>query len=132
MAKESGLGVTTFSWDDSAGTVRALVNDFTQFGFDTPRALQDITGLDKSAMERLSLLADFTISGTTVFNDAANAEHDVFKSLATARTVTIVHSAQTLANEVLISSAALTRAQSGELTRAISASLQSGTVPAWT
>lgn len=131
MAKEAGIGVTTFSWDDNGGTLRAIVNDFTQFNFDTPRAIQDITGLDKLAMERLHLLADFTVSGTTVFNDAANTEHDVFKNLANARTVTMVHSGQTLTNDVLIGSAALTRAASGELTRSISASLQNGTVPTW-
>jgi hypothetical protein len=131
MAKESGLGVSTFSWDDSGGTLRALVNDFTTFNFDTPRAVQDITGLDKNAMERLHLLADFSISGTTVFNDAANAEHDVFKNLANTRTVTVVHSGQTLTNECLITSASLTRAASGELTRQVSAALQSGTVPVW-
>lgn len=132
MAKEAGLGVTTFSWDDSAGAVKTLVNDFTTFSFDTPRALQDITGLDKSAMERLHLLADFTVSGTTVFNDAVGQEHDVFKNLANVRTVTMAHSGQTLANEVLISSAALNRAASGELTRNVAASLANGTVPAWT
>lgn len=131
MAKESGLGVTTFSWDDSAGAVKTIINDFTTFSFDTLRGLQDVTGLDKSAMERLHLLADFTVSGTTVFNDAANAEHDVFKNLANVRTITMAHSGQTLANEALISSAALTRAASGELTRAVSASLSDGTVPVW-
>ena len=72
MAKETGLGITTFSWDDVAGTPRTIINDFTTFNFDTPRALQDVTGVDKSAMERLQLLADFTVSGTTVFNDAGN------------------------------------------------------------
>ena len=44
MPKETGLGVTTFSWDDSAGSLKAIVNDFTTFSFDTPRALQDTTG----------------------------------------------------------------------------------------
>ena len=131
MPKETGLGVTTFSWDDSGTNVRTILNDFTTFSFDTPRALQDTTGLDKSAMERLQLLADFTVSGTTVFNDSSNAEHDVFKNLAAERTVTMVHSGQTLANEVRISSSNLTRSGSGELTRSVSASLSNGTVPTW-
>ena len=136
MAKETGLGVTTFSWDDSGANVRTILNDFTTFSFDTPRALQDVTGLDKSAMERLQLLADFTVSGTTVFNDASNAEHDVFKSLTTnasdaGRTITMVHSSQTLTNLAHVGSASLSRSASGELTRSISASLSDGTVPTW-
>lgn len=130
MAKESGLGATV-SVDDNGGTARNISNDFTTFNYDTPRALQDITGVDKSAHERLHLLADFTVSGTTVFNDAANMEHDVFKNLANTRTWNTVISGQTLSCETLIGTAGLTRAAGGELTRSVSASLQSGTVPAW-
>jgi len=97
-----------------------------------PPAQADVTKLvDKSAMERLQLLADFTVSGTTVFNPTSNAEHDVFKNLANARTITMVHSSQTLANEAMITSASLTRSASGELTRSVSASLSDGTVPTW-
>ena len=131
MVKETGLGITTFSWDDSSGSVKAIKDDFTTFNFDTPRALQDVTGLGKSAMERLQLLSDFTVSGTTVFNDGSPGEHEVFKNIANARTVTVAHSGQSLNNEVFISSAALTRAASGELTRQVTASLSSGIVPSW-
>jgi hypothetical protein len=44
--------------------------------------VQDITGLDKSANERLLLLADFSISLAGVFNDASNMSHDVFKTVS--------------------------------------------------
>ncbi len=46
MAKESGLGWTTLEVDDSSGTPRDIKNDVTNFEFATPRAVQDITGVD--------------------------------------------------------------------------------------
>ena len=132
MAKEAGIGWTTFSLDDSGGTLRAIVNDVTQCNFDTPRAVQDVTGLDKSAIERLHLLADFSVSFTGVFNDAASTGfHTVVKSLATIRTLTMVVSGQTLTNEVFLTSVNWSRAQSGELTGAVSGALGDGTVPVW-
>ncbi len=38
MAKESGLGWTTCSVDDSSGTPQAIKNDVTSLSFATPRA----------------------------------------------------------------------------------------------
>lgn len=134
MAKESGLGWTTLSVDDSGGSVRAIKNDITNFQFATPRGVQDVTGVDKSAFERILLLADFSITLNGVFNDASNQAHDVFKtvpSTSVARTVTLVHSGQTLANETLFTDYALTRAQSGELTFTAPGVLSDGTVPTW-
>lgn len=134
MAKESGLGWTTCSVDDSSGTARAIKNDITSLEFATPRGVQDITGIDKSAYERLLLLADFSITLNGVFNDAANQAHDVFKtvpSTSVARTVTLAVSGQTLANECLFTDYPLTRADSGELTFACPGVLSDGTVPTW-
>jgi len=133
MAKESGLGMTV-SVDDSGGTPRALGNAFTAVTFATPRGVQDVTGINKSAMERLLLLADMSFEGTGVFDDAANQSHDVFKtvpSTSVARTVTIVHSGQTLAGELLFSDYAFTRPQTGELTFRVTGALADGTVPTW-
>ncbi|WP_424891786.1 hypothetical protein [Streptomyces sp. XH2] len=135
MAKESGLGWTTCSVDDSSGTARAIKNDVTHLQFATPRAVQDITGIDKSAMERLLLLADFSVTLNGVFNDAANQSHDVFKtvpSTSVTRTITLAVSGQTLANEVLFTDYPLTRSNSGELTWAVPGVLADGTVPTWT
>jgi hypothetical protein len=132
MAKENGLGWTTFSVDNSAGVLKAIVNDITNASWQMPRAVQDVTGLDKSAIERLHLLADFSCDMEGVFNDATDFSHDVFKTLANARTLTIVVSGQTLSNEVLLTDYPLTRADDGSLTWKVPAVLQSGTVPAWT
>jgi hypothetical protein len=134
MAKESGLGWTTLSVDDSAGAVKAIKNDVTNFEFSTPRGVQAITGVDKSANERLLLLADFSISLSGVFNDAADQSHAVFKtvpSTSVARTVSLAVSGQTLANEVLFSDYSLSRAASGELTWQAPGSLADGAVPTW-
>ena len=134
MAKESGLAWTTASRDDSGGVLRALVNRITNVEFSTPRAVQDITGMDKSAIERLLLLADYSSSWSGVFNDAANTAHDVHKTVPSSsvtRTETLVVSGQTLTNEVLLTDYALTRAASGELTFSAPAVLQSGTAPTW-
>lgn len=134
MGKENGLGWTTLSVDDSGGSVQAIKNDITNFAFATPRAVQDVTGVDKSAMERLLLLADFSIDLNGVFNDAAGASHAVFKtvpSTSVARTVSLAISGQTLANECLFTDYALQRAASGELTWAAPGVLSDGTVPTW-
>lgn len=134
MAKQSGLGWTTLSVDDSGGTVRAIKNDITNFSFATPRGVQDVTGVDKSAMERILLLADFSIDLNGVFNDTANASHDVFKTVPSTsanRTVTLTIAAKTLATECLFTDYALTRAQSGELTFAAPGVLADGAVPTW-
>ncbi|MFD3802648.1 hypothetical protein ACFWTC_03245 [Streptomyces sp. NPDC058619] len=134
MAKESGLGWTTCSVDDASGSPQAIKNDVTNLQFATPRAVQDVTGIDKSAMERLLLLADFSITLNGVFNDAANQSHAVFKtvpSTSVARTVTLAVSGQTLTNECLFTDYPLQRSDSGELTWAVPGVLSDGTVPVW-
>ncbi|QIP88827.1 hypothetical protein GLX30_30460 [Streptomyces sp. Tu 2975] len=111
-----------------------MKNDVTNLQFATPRAVQDVTGIDKSAMERILLLADFSITLNGVYNDAANMSHAVFKtvpSTSVARTVTLTVSGQTLANECLFTDYPLTRADSGELTWAVPGVLSDGTVPTW-
>lgn len=134
MAKESGLGWTTLSVDNAAGSAKAIKNDVTNFQFATPRAVQDVTGVDKSAMERLLLLADFSITLNGVFNDETDMSHDVFKtvpSTSAQRTVTLTVSGQTLANECLFTDYPLTRAQDGALTWAVPGVLANGAVPTW-
>ena len=74
--------------------------------------------MDKSAMERLLLLADFSVTLNGVFNDAADFSHAVFKTVPSTsvnRTVTLTVSGQTLANECVFSAYDLTRAADGSL-----------------
>lgn len=134
MPKETGLALTTLSVDDSAGVARDIRNDITNMTFATPRPAQDVTGLDKSAMERLLLLADFSITLNGVFNDAVNLSHSVFRTVpssSVARTVSLNISGQTLPNETFFTDYALTRAASGELTWTAPGVLSDGTIPTW-
>ena len=133
MAKESGLGMTV-AIDDSGTTARTISNDITSIDWATPREEQDITGLDKSARERLLLLADFTVSISGVFNDASNMSHAVFStvpSTSVARTTTLTISGQVLAGELFYTDYALGRSSSGELTWSAPGGLAGGAVPTW-
>src|SRR6266540_4109211 len=134
MGKESGVGWTTLSVDDATPTLQDIKNDVTNFEFSTPREEQDVTGVDKSAKERLLLLADFSITLNGVFNDAATFSHSVFKSVPvsnTVRTVSLGVSGQTLSVECLFTDYALTRAENGALTWAAPGVLANGVAPAW-
>lgn len=132
MAKINGLGWTTLSVDNSAGSATDIRNDVTNFSFATPRAVQDSTGVDKSANERLQLLADFSIELNGIFNAALS--HGVLKtvpSTSVIRTVSLAIASQTLANECLFSNYDVTRAATGELTWVSTGQLADGAVPTW-
>lgn len=134
MAKETGLGWTALNVDDASGSAQDLRNPVTNFDFATPRGVQDVTGIDKSAFERLLLLADFSINLNGVFDDGTDLAHDVLStvpSTSVARTVGIEVSGQTLDNEVLFTDYSFTRAQSGEFTFTAPGVLADGTVPTW-
>lgn len=139
MAKETGLAWSALSIDDSGGTLRDIRNDITNMEFATPRAVQDVTGIDKSAMERLLLLADMSITLNGVFNDASNASHDVFKtvpSTSVAREFTLTVSGQTLGTTptatLLFTDYALNRGADGSLVWSAPGVLANGAVPTWT
>lgn len=138
IAKQSGLGYSV-AVDDAAETARTISNDITDFTYSTPRAVQDVTGVDKYAVERLLLLADFSISLNGVFNNAANQSHDVFKSVTSGsvnRTVTLAITSpasvtSTLENECLFSDYQLKRAAGGAFTWTAPGSLADGQIPTW-
>jgi hypothetical protein len=134
MAKENGLGWTTCAVDDAAGVAKNIRNDVTNLAMATPRAVQDVTGLDKSAIERILNLADASGTLNGVFDDATNQAHAVFATTSSAsvlRTVTQAISGQTLAIEAVLTDYALTRAAAGDLTWSVPYSLADGTVPTW-
>jgi hypothetical protein len=134
MAKASGLGQTTLSVDDASGTARDIRDNVTNWQMSTPRGVQDVTGVGKSANERLLLLADGSVTLNGVFDAATGKSHDVFKtvpSTSVARTVTQTVNGVTLAMEMLPTDYQLTRSDSGELTWSVPLSLADGTVPTW-
>ena len=79
MAKEAPT--LTVAVDDHGSSARSIENDITSLDFATPRGVQDVTGVNKSAMERLLLLADFSITLNGIFNDGANLSHAVFSTV---------------------------------------------------
>jgi hypothetical protein len=137
MAKQSGLGAT-ISVDDSGGTVRAITNDVQSFQFATPVGVLDDTGVDKSAVERLLLLVDFSVSlVTTAINFAAAPSfHDCFKTVTSTRvkrtTAILVGSGGgTMTAEVFYTDYQVTRGQDGALGATVPGVLADGVAPAW-
>jgi len=137
MAKQTGLAWTTCSVDDSGGTVRAIINDVTDLSISTPRGVQDVTGIDRSAYERLLLLADMSVTLNGVANLGAvpsATAHGVFATVPSTsvnRTTTLTIGGKTLAAELLYTDYSLSRAASGELTWTAPGVLADGAVPTW-
>lgn len=78
MAKQSGLGQRLYiEGMDVSGDVGAIT------GFRVSRATQDVTGLDKSAMERILALADGEL-GFNLFYDPDSPELEYLGDLPTA------------------------------------------------
>jgi hypothetical protein len=126
---------------DSANSVQDIRNDVTNLQFSMPRGVQDVTGIDKAAIERLLLLADFSMTLNGVFNNTATtSEHAVFRtvpSTAVLRTVNIQIIGTTTVNlnqasAILFTDYQLSRAQAGDLTFTVPGVLGSGAVPQWT
>jgi hypothetical protein len=141
MAKGTGLAWTTFGVGDSSNSVQDIRNDCTSLQFSMPRGVFDVTGIDKSAIERLLGLADFTITPTGVVNTTATtSEHAVFKtvpSTSVLRTVNITMTGSVAANlnqasAILFTDYQWSRSQAGELTWTAPGVLGSGAVPTWT
>lgn len=137
MAKTSGLGAT-ITVADSGGTPRTISNDVTDFTLATPVALQDVTGVDKSAHEKLALLRDLTLQLKMVFNAAANFSHAVFSTITTSpnNRATSVYptsngSTPVMAANCLYSAYNVTRAAAGELTTQADGTLADGAIPTW-
>jgi hypothetical protein len=102
------------------------------FNFALPRAVQDVTGVDKSAIERLLLIADFNGTLSTIFN--ASLSHPVFATISSTsvnRTLSLGIAGVTLPNEVLLTDYQISRGNDGALTCSVPFSLADGTVPTW-
>jgi hypothetical protein len=137
LAKISGLGALV-SVADAGGTPRVISNDVSDFTLNTPRAVQDITGVDKSAHERLLLLADVSVSLKGTFNSAANLSHAVLNtvpSTAVQRAVSIAptsnNSTPILNFNAMFSSYDVSRAADGKLDWGAKGDLSDGALPTW-
>jgi hypothetical protein len=137
MSKLTGLGAT-LTVDNSSGTAKDISSSVTNFDFAVPRGVEDTTGVDKSAMERLLLLADFSVTFNGVFDTTTDKSHDVFSSVSStsvARTTKIQPTSGAtpyLSCEALFTDYQVSRADSGALTWQTPGVLSDGTVPTWT
>ena len=133
--KENGLAWTTLSVDDGGGTPVDIRADVSNLQWTMPRGVQDVTGIDKSAYERLLLLADFSMTLNGVgFDDQASQAHTTFKTVSSTsvqRTVSINISGQTLAVECIASDYGITRGNDGAMTWTVPLTLANGVVPTW-
>ena len=133
MAKSSGIGMTV-TIDDADGTGRAITNDITNITFNTPRGVQDVTGLNSTALERLLLLIDFNCTVTAVFNPAANPSmFGVFSTPADndTRTVVIVVGGKTMTAVCHMTDVSWSRNADGSFTAQATFVQSSTTAPAW-
>ena len=134
--KLSGLGGSV-AVDDSGSVQRDISDDVTNWTLSTPRAVQDVTGVGKSANERILLLADCSVTLNGVFDDeATTGAHIVFATIpstSVARLITLTPTTDDpyIAPTCLLTDYQLTRAATGELTWQVPGSLANGTVPTW-
>lgn len=139
MAKTSGIG-SVVKVADATSTAQTISNDVTNYQFSTPRATQDTTGVDKSANERILLLADFSVTLNGVIDPSANLSHAVFSTIPSTSVVRSVEidplgtttGLPKLLVNCLLTDYQMTRANTGELTWQVPGSLADGAVPTWT
>ncbi len=127
MAKTSGIttAVTIAS--------NTISNDVRSITVDTPYGEQDITGLDKAAIERLLLRADVQGSLTGVFNTASSMSHATLKTPGSKTFVIAFAAAAATATFVAnTTNYNVTMAEDGSLTWTVNFNLNSGTALAWT
>jgi len=109
-----------------------ISNDVLSFSFDTPYGVQEITGLDKSAVERLLLRADCTGSLTFAFNVDASRSHATLKTPGSKSFVINFGGVATATFTAITGNYALSVGADGAITGAASWQLSSGTAVAWT
>ncbi len=136
MAKESGIGWTLCKVDNSSGSLMDLMNDVTNLDMSMSNGVQDVTGIDKVAIERLLLLADYSLDLTCVFNDGGtDSEFSVFKNTniasSAARETELTISAQKMNAIVMFPTVSRARAADGSFITSANGQLSNGTLPAW-
>lgn len=130
MTKYAGLAMT-YTLDNSAGSGVAITNDVGNITLNTTKGEQNVTGLDKSAMERLQLLEDSDVSfGGNGFPSSTTMA--VFTNLDNARTLVIGYPNSTTATvEIMLFTFNITRGQDGGVTWTANGKLCNGTKLGW-
>jgi len=113
-----------------------ITTDVNDYQFATPYGVQDTTGVDKSAHERLMLLQDFSVTFNGIMDPAANKSHVVFSGdKRVVRSVVIINettSNSTMTANCLFTDYQLKRSNTGDLTWTAPGALADGVAPAWT
>jgi hypothetical protein len=82
MAKQSGLGdqlyIGGYNLSNDVGAVDSV---------SSPYDTQDVTGIDKSARERIGLVRDAALDFSCYWNPATNRAHDILSNMPTADVV---------------------------------------------
>lgn len=108
-----------------------ISNDVGSLSFDTPYGSQEVTGLDKSAVERLLLRADCTGTLNFFFNVDASRSHATLKTPGSKSVVIAFGGAATATFTALFTNYALNVAEDGSVTGSSNWALSSGTAAAW-
>jgi predicted secreted protein len=136
MAKQTGIPVT-ITVEDSGGTARDISSDVRSFTVNPTAELIEITGLDKTGMERLTGLLDVECTLNGVVNFAANKSHDVLKNFHVVnsgdagREIVVDYGDATATFVVRFSAYTITRGDDGSLTWTATGSLSSGDANIW-
>lgn len=109
-----------------------ISNDVASLNFDTPYGTQDVTGLDKSAVERLLLRADCTGTLNFFFNVDSSRSHATLKTPGSKSVVIVFGGAATATFTALFTGYALNVGADGSITGSSPWALSSGTAVAWT
>lgn len=139
MAKRAGIP-SRIRVDDSAGTLVDISGDVHSVSLKTPRGVHEVTGLNKSAVERLFLLKDAEISISGTFNPTG--AHQVFKDFDTIATGQVGRTVEyapagtasgdpVITFEALFESYDIERGDDGKLTWTATGRLADGTAPSW-
>ena len=124
MAKVSALTTTyTVAGND-------ISNDVLSFTLDTPYGSQDVTGLDKSAIERIMLRADASGTINFAYNTAALRSHATLKTPGS-KSFVIGLPGATATFTAVTTNYALNIGADGSITGSTNWSLSSGTAVAW-
>lgn len=130
MAKFSGLGMS-LTVEDSGGSPVNIAADVGSLVCNTVRGEQDVTGIDKSAMERLDLLEDSDVqfSGNGFPPATTRA---VFEELDNEREVVIGYpDSATFTLTVRLFSYNINRGQDGGLSWQATGKLSNGSKGVW-
>lgn len=131
MAKFAGLSVV-LNVDNTSGTPVNVSNDVMTISHKGSIGEQVVTGLDKTAAERLQLLedAEYTITGKGIPSSASRVV--LWENLRTTRTMTVdFPDSATLSYEVFFYDLQISRGEDAGADWSLTMRLNNGTAPAW-